>query len=77
MPSKQSNRLPGEWDEGVGSSYHIDLRIRPYACPIAELETSLSVERLRGVWCLTLFDERRVAGGRNGRDVAENAFALV
>ena len=48
-----------------------------HACPIAELETSLSVERLRGVWCLTLFDERRVAGGRNGRDVAENAFALV
>jgi hypothetical protein len=48
-----------------------------HACPIAELEASLSVERLRGVWCLMLSDERRVAGGKDGRDVAENAFASI
>jgi hypothetical protein len=48
-----------------------------HACPITELETSLSVERLRGVWCLVLSDERRVAGGKDGRDIAENAFASI
>lgn len=48
-----------------------------HARPNIELEAGLIVDGLRSVWCLMLSDDRRVAGGRNGRDVAENAFALI
>jgi len=48
-----------------------------YACSIIESEAESIVDRLRGVWCLVLSDERRVAGGRSGRYVGDHAFALI
>jgi hypothetical protein len=47
------------------------------ACSIMESEAESIVDRLVGIWSLVLSVERRVAGDRNGRIVAENAFALI